>query len=333
MKLLVLLLLSTAAWAQGTGVIFFQTASGSTGSLPQAAAPTFAPDGSAGPFTSAQSVTISDTTTGATSTYCTSTTTCSPSTTYSSPVSITTTGTFLCAYATASGYTQSTTYCSQYTITTGGGGAVAYVQSNFSSQGSINVTTKSIVFPSATKAGNAVVVSLASTGSQSLVSSTTLGSVTLTQLGTTTAQGTAHYVSWWCTDTIAGGSGANSTVNVTTNGNWAGSVISIYEISGTVCAHGGSAGVGTATGTSGLNPSVTITPPQSPSMLLASVQGAISFTYSAIASPWLLVSGQNTTSASNGASGYYAYTGTAQQTATFTLSGSSTWAAMAVSFY
>jgi hypothetical protein len=85
--------------------------------LPQAAAPTFSPAG--GTYTSAQSVTISTTTSGATIRYTTdgSTPTSTTGTVYSGPVAISATTT-LKAIASASGFTDSAVSSATYTINT-----------------------------------------------------------------------------------------------------------------------------------------------------------------------------------------------------------------------
>jgi hypothetical protein len=81
---------------------------------PQAATPTFSPI--SGTVSSTPiSVTISDSTMGSSITYCFNTNTCTPSTSYSSPVTVSSTG-YLCAQATASGFTPSAIGCAQYTI-------------------------------------------------------------------------------------------------------------------------------------------------------------------------------------------------------------------------
>lgn len=80
-----------------------------------AATPTFSPV--AGSYSSTQSVTISDSTGGSSITYCFDTTnTCTPTTSYSSAVSVSSTG-YLRAQATASGFSASAIGSAQYTIT------------------------------------------------------------------------------------------------------------------------------------------------------------------------------------------------------------------------
>ena len=86
------------------------------GSNPPAAAPMFSP--AAGVYQTAQTVTITSSTGGASITYCTDTTPqtpCTPSTPYTGTISVSA-NTYLRAFATASGYTQSTTTSGSYTI-------------------------------------------------------------------------------------------------------------------------------------------------------------------------------------------------------------------------
>lgn len=85
------------------------------GGTPQAAAPTFTPAG--GSYTSTQTVTISSITASNSITYGTAAigSTCTPGTSYTTPVSIASTEQ-LCAYATASGFTQSNTTTQTYNI-------------------------------------------------------------------------------------------------------------------------------------------------------------------------------------------------------------------------
>jgi Legume lectin domain/Chitobiase/beta-hexosaminidase C-terminal domain len=88
----------------------------STGGQTTAATPTFSPNG--GTFSASTPVTISDTTTGATISYCFDTTnTCTPSTSGSS-YTVTSTG-YLRAQATASGYAASPVASATFTITSG----------------------------------------------------------------------------------------------------------------------------------------------------------------------------------------------------------------------
>jgi hypothetical protein len=90
----------------------------STTSLPTAATPTFSP--APGAYSSAQSVTLSDTTAGAAIHYTTDGTTPSPSSaTYSTAISVSTSETIK-AIAVASGYNNSAVATATYSITTGG---------------------------------------------------------------------------------------------------------------------------------------------------------------------------------------------------------------------
>ena len=78
--------------------------------------PTFSPV--AGTYGTAQTVTISDSTAGATISYCASASACSPSLTYSTPIAVSSSE-YLCANATVSGVTGGTA-CAQYAIVLGG---------------------------------------------------------------------------------------------------------------------------------------------------------------------------------------------------------------------
>lgn len=80
----------------------------------QTSPPTAAPG--AGTYSSAQSVTLSDSTPSSTITFCADgTNTCTPSTTFTSPITISTTS-YIRAFANASGFTQSPTVSFLYTI-------------------------------------------------------------------------------------------------------------------------------------------------------------------------------------------------------------------------
>jgi len=130
---------------------------------PPAATPTFSPAG--GAYSSAQSVTISDATSGATIYYTTNgsqPTTSSP--VYSSPINVSTSET-LQAIAAASGFTQSATASASYTI--GGSGTISLVQekvlSNNGGQIACNPTCPSFTVNS-TGAGDLLFVSAVATG-------------------------------------------------------------------------------------------------------------------------------------------------------------------------
>lgn len=129
---------------------------------PQAAAPTFSP---AAPYSSSSSFTvaISDTTPSPTITYCIlpGTSPCSPSTSYSSAVTISATSQ-LCAYATAPVYTQSATTCGQYTVTAGppSGGAIIGVPSAGGGAATIGYTPQNGAKLAASVDGNELVCKL-----------------------------------------------------------------------------------------------------------------------------------------------------------------------------
>src|SRR5204863_1834346 len=108
---------NTTINAIATAFGFSQSAVGTaayTINLPQAATPTFSPAG--GTYASAQSVTISDSTSGATIHYTTNgSTPTASSTVYSAPVSVSSSQTIK-AIATASGFSQSAVGTAAYTI-------------------------------------------------------------------------------------------------------------------------------------------------------------------------------------------------------------------------
>lgn len=108
---------------------------------PQASAPTFSPTS---PYSGgATTVTISDSTTGNTITYCQNTSSCTPATTYTTGISFTASGQ-ICAFATAPGFTQSSTVCwvgtfSSSPVTFNNVNTIAQVTSS-SYSGSMSVT-------------------------------------------------------------------------------------------------------------------------------------------------------------------------------------------------
>lgn len=158
-RLPVLLLLSASAAAIGQNPIFFQT---SFNNAPLAATPTYSPisGGTYGPGTM---VTISDSTTGSTITYCTSTypTLCTPGTNYTSPVAFTSTNTNVCAWATATNYNQTATSCWHATYNSHGVSVVQEVPCVQASGASASVTCA----VSAISSGNAVLFGCTSTAS------------------------------------------------------------------------------------------------------------------------------------------------------------------------
>lgn len=115
------------------------------GGTPQAAPPTALPVG--GTYSSTQTVTLSDTTPSSTILYCTDTTnTCTPSTTYSTAITVSATG-YIRAFATASGFLQSSTVFFGYiiggtnftwtpTISPSAGGSVSGLNANSGSYAS-----------------------------------------------------------------------------------------------------------------------------------------------------------------------------------------------------
>ena len=107
----------TVVWkeASGTGNVTLYAAALQGGSTPTAATPTFSP--AAGTYAGAQSITLSDSTSGSTIYYTTNgTTPTTSSTKYTGAISVSTTETVE-AIATASGYNNSSVASSTYTIT------------------------------------------------------------------------------------------------------------------------------------------------------------------------------------------------------------------------
>jgi hypothetical protein len=155
--------------AMATASGYTQSATGSASysiSVPQAATPTFSPAG--GTYASAQSVTISDSTTGATIYYTTNgTTPTTNSSVYSSPINVSASET-LEAMATASGFTQSSTASATYTI--GSSGSITLVQekvlSNGGNQINCNPACPTMTI-NTTGAGDLLFVSAVSTGNGS----------------------------------------------------------------------------------------------------------------------------------------------------------------------
>ena len=85
-------------------------------SITQVATPSFS--AGTGVYNNDQSITISDSTSGAAISYCTNASSdCTPSTSYTSAIAITATATHLCAKATKAGMLDSSTSCQTYTLT------------------------------------------------------------------------------------------------------------------------------------------------------------------------------------------------------------------------
>jgi hypothetical protein len=114
---------TSSGFGSGDYIQHSNVSAGPASSTPQASAPSFSPGG--GTYSTAQTVTITTSTSGATIRYTTdgSTPTETNGTVYSSPVTISATTT-LKAIAYASGYTDSSVSSATYTISTGGGGSL-----------------------------------------------------------------------------------------------------------------------------------------------------------------------------------------------------------------
>jgi hypothetical protein len=135
-------------------------------SAPQAATPTFSP--AAGVYTSAQSVTISDSTSGATIYYTTNgTTPTTSSPVYGSPINVSTSET-LEAMATASGFTQSATATANYSI-----GTITLVQEPLLQNNEVCNPTCPAITTTAIGAGDLLFVSATNTGNGSATSNIT----------------------------------------------------------------------------------------------------------------------------------------------------------------
>lgn len=322
MKNLLFLLLISAATVFGQGVGQLPFYSAPVLVSPQAATPTFNND--TGTYSGSVTVTISDTTPSPTITYCTNVgSDCTPGTTYSTAITITTTATHLCAFATATGYTQSSTHCGTYTITP----FVTLVQSNFA-YFTTGATTcgsykcQSIVLTGVT-GGDSIAFSLTTYSTVTIESITDNHSGTLTQVGSTAAQSTNRYTSWFCENTTSGINGS-----YTFTATLSASVIQslqVYETSNSSCAN---ASVLQTTTSSSANP-VTINTNgtlASPGLLLSSfaITGATSVAVTG-GSPFTLITGQ--TQATAGVGAYYLSSATTAVTSSITLNTGSSYAA------
>jgi len=185
------------------------------------ATPTFSPG--AGSYGSAQTVTISDTTSGANIYYTTNgTTPTTASTHYSSPVTVSATET-LEAIATASGYANSAVASAVYTI--GSSGAIATVQHNSGSTES--GTSLAVAFPSNVTSGHVILVAESTYDAETLDTPTDTEGNSFTQLVTAGTSGDSVAAVYAAT---AKSSGADTvTCNISASNNIH---CHIYEVQG-----------------------------------------------------------------------------------------------------
>ena len=187
----------------------------------QAATPTFSPGG--GTYGSAQTVTISDGTPGATIYYTTNGT--SPTTSsavYGSPITVSSSET-LEAIATASGYSQSATGSAVYTI--GASGAIMTVQHN---SGSTETgTSLAVAFTSNVTAGNVLLVAESTYDAETLGAPTDTQGNSYTQLVTAGTSGDSVAAIYAATAKSSGADTVTCNISATNNIH-----CHIYEVQG-----------------------------------------------------------------------------------------------------
>jgi hypothetical protein len=185
------------------------------------ATPTFSPG--AGAYTSPQTVTISDGTSGATIYYTTNGTT--PTTTssvYSTPITVSSSET-LEAIATASGYSQSATGSAVYTI--GASVAIKTVQHNSGSTES--GTSLAVAFPGNVTSGNVLLVAESTYDAETLGTPTDSRGNSFTQLVTAGTSGASRAAIYAATANGNGADTATCSISATNNIH-----CHIYEVQG-----------------------------------------------------------------------------------------------------
>jgi chitodextrinase len=197
---------------------------------PAAAAPTFSP--LPGSYTSAQNVTLSDTTSGATIYYTTDGT--APSTAssvYLTPINVTSSET-INAMAAAPGLNNSTVASGTYTIQGGGTGSIGFVQGNYSTPQS-STKTVTVTFAGTQAAGDFNVIAVGWNDATATVSSVmdSKGNAYTLAVGPTTIPGVASQSIYYAKN-IAAAAGGSNTVTVTFSTAAAYPDIRILEYSG-----------------------------------------------------------------------------------------------------